>query len=59
LLATVHWIVKEIKSIELEMVSNEVYKWNEIKKKFTKRQIKIAIDRLNKCGFIRIMEYNK
>lgn len=59
LLATVHWIVKEIKSIELEMVSNEVYKWNEIKKKFTKRQIKIAIDRLKECGFIKIVEYNK
>lgn len=52
LLATVHWVAKEIKSTNLDKITKEVYSWNERKKQFTKKQIKVALDRLKKSGYL-------
>jgi O-acetyl-ADP-ribose deacetylase (regulator of RNase III) len=53
LLATVHWVAKEIKSTNLDKIISEVYNWNERKKQFTKKQIKIALDRLKENNYLR------
>ena len=53
LLATVHWVAKEIKSTNLDKIISEVYNWNERKKQFTKKQIKIALDRLKESDYLR------
>jgi len=52
LLSTVHWVAKEMQSIDLDEIIKGVYSWNERKKQFTKKQIKIALDRLIECSFL-------
>ena len=56
LLATVHWVIKTetIKSVD-DAVSS-IYKWNNRKKQFTKRQIDLAIDVLNKKNWVGLTE---
>ncbi len=43
LLSTVHWVIKHEEADTLEKVTNKIYSWNERKKLFTERQIKLAI----------------
>ena len=52
LLATVHWIVKYEKSVTLDDIVNRTYEWNAHKHKFSPRQIRIAIERLSRNGWI-------
>lgn len=51
LLATVHWIAKN-EATGLQDVVDCVYRWGEQKKKFSPRQIEIALERLAQNGWI-------
>ena len=46
LLSTVHWIVTREEARSLNDVVAHTYLWNERKKQFSQRQIKLALDRL-------------
>ena len=50
LLSTVHWIASEEKILVFDDIVN--YAWNERKKQFSRRQIKIAFDILLEKGWI-------
>ena len=52
LLSTVHWIVKNENASNLEEVISKIYNWNERKKQFSEKQIKIALDVLIKNNWI-------
>ena len=52
LLSTVHWIVKNENASNLEEVISKIYYWNERKKQFSEKQIKIALDVLIKNNWI-------
>ena len=52
LLTTVHWVVGEEGARTLDGVVERTYAWNERKKQFSRRQIKIAFDVLSKKGWI-------
>ena len=52
LLSTVHWITKNDKTTKKDIVVERVYEWGEHKRKFTPRQIEIAIDCLSRNGWI-------
>ncbi len=56
LLATVHWTAKSINSSNSDKIIEEIYNWNERKKQFTKKQLKVALDRLIKYKFIKNLE---
>lgn len=57
LLATVHWVVMtETHGTELAEVSRQVYAWNERKRQFTQRQIRIALDVLTQQGWLTAMD---
>ena len=49
LLATVHWVVK---NEGRDNIINRTYKWGAHKRKFSPRQIEIAISRLSRYGWI-------
>ena len=51
LLATVHWVMK-YESLETEDVIKHTYAWNEHKRRFTSRQIKLAVDVLTCKGWV-------
>ena len=55
LLATVHWIAKNGKPNTRDAIIDRTYKWGEYKRKFSTRQIEIAIERLSSGGLISIM----
>lgn len=44
LLSTVHWILKNESSNTIDEVVHHTYSWNDRKRKFTPRQIRIAVD---------------
>jgi len=44
LLATVHWVMKHNKIIDTKQIVSNIYSWNEGKKQFSQKQIKIARD---------------
>lgn len=46
LLSTVHWVMRKEGALTSDEVINSIYSWNERKKQFTPRQIRIAIDTL-------------
>ena len=46
LLSTVHWVVKNNHTRNLDEVIKHIYSWNDRKKQFSKRQINIAYKRL-------------
>ena len=52
LLSTVHWIASEEKILVFDDIVNYAYAWNERKKQFSRRQIKIAFDILLEKGWI-------
>ena len=52
LLSTVHWIVKNENASNLEEVISKIYNWNDRKKQFSEKQIKIALDVLIKNNWI-------
>jgi O-acetyl-ADP-ribose deacetylase (regulator of RNase III) len=52
LLATVHWVVKHENATSAEDVVAKVYAWNDRKKRFSPRQIGIALDTLRAKGWL-------
>ena len=54
LLATVHWVVKNEPVRIVDDVITSVYAWNEKKRQFFTRQIRLALDVLKKKGWIEL-----
>lgn len=52
LLATVHWVTTRENAVGAEDSMAKVYAWNERKKRFSPRQIGIALQTLQKKGWI-------
>jgi O-acetyl-ADP-ribose deacetylase (regulator of RNase III) len=52
LLSTVHWVVSKEQVQTVDEVVRQTYAWNDGKKKFSQRQIKLAVDVLTKKGWI-------
>lgn len=52
LLATVHWIAKSEDCSSVSEVTERIYSWNERKKQFTPRQIKLATQILIQQGWV-------
>jgi len=52
LLATVHWIVKSDQAQSLDDVIKQTYAWNQRKKRFSERQIRLAVNVLSRKGWI-------
>ncbi len=52
LLSTVHWVAKNDTTLSKESVVDRVYAWSDRKKKFTSRQIEIALDVLTSKGWL-------
>ncbi len=52
LLSTVHWILKNEPTDDIDKVIEKTYAWSEHKRKFTKRQIAIAANVLGKKGWL-------
>jgi hypothetical protein len=52
LLSTVHWVVARQGATTEEDVSAMVYAWNKRKKRFSQRQIGIALDALRQKGWL-------
>jgi len=53
LLATVHWVMEHQNLRSADEVIERTYSWNERKKQFSRRQIRLAADRLADKGWIR------
>lgn len=53
LLATVHWVGKHETAASFEDMVAKVHNWNERKRAFTSRQIRIAYDRLTEQNWLR------
>lgn len=52
LLATVHWVTTREKAVNAEDAMAKVYAWNERKKRFSPRQIGIALQTLQNKGWL-------
>ena len=52
LLATVHWVIQHEGAASLENVIEHTHAWNERKKQFSHRQIKLAVDVLSKQSWV-------
>ena len=52
LLSTVHWLISNESAKSVDEVVARTYSWNERKKQFSQRQIKIAVDVLAQKGWI-------
>ena len=52
LLSTVHWVAREQNPQTFDDVVRHTYAWNERKRQFSRRQIKIAFDVLSQKGWI-------
>ena len=52
LLATVHWVVSEIRTEEPPDVVRATYEWNDRKRQFSERQIELARDTLRGRGWL-------
>jgi O-acetyl-ADP-ribose deacetylase (regulator of RNase III) len=52
LLATVHWVAAHDNTTSAEDVVANVYAWNERKKRFSRRQIEIALNTLQQNGWL-------
>jgi O-acetyl-ADP-ribose deacetylase (regulator of RNase III) len=52
LLATVHWVASHEGATSIEDVAAKVYAWNERKKRFSPRQIGIALETLRAKGWL-------
>ena len=53
LLSTVHWVINEEAAENLQDVVKRTYAWNDRKKRFSHRQIKLAVDVLSQKGWLR------
>ena len=52
LLATVHWVAAgKAKARDLDEVTEQTYAWNDRKKRFSRRQIELALDVLSEKGW--------
>ncbi len=56
LLSTVHWVIKREAPQSREDVMRKTYAWNERKRRFTPRQINLAIDVLTAKGWVAPLE---
>lgn len=52
LLSTVHWVVKKSDANTPEKVVSETYAWNDRKRRFSQRQIHLALDVLKQKGWL-------
>jgi len=52
LLATVHWVVKHENAASADDAATKVYAWNDRKKHFSQRQIRVAYDTLREKGWL-------
>jgi O-acetyl-ADP-ribose deacetylase (regulator of RNase III) len=52
LLSTVHWLAKEDPAASVDDLTQRVHAWNERKRQFTPRQIRLATDVLSKKGWM-------
>ncbi len=52
LLATVYWVVKQEDAFSVSEVVERVYAWNERKRRFTTRQIELALNALKEKGWL-------
>ena len=52
LLATVHWVVNRENVRGIKEVVSRTYDWNHMKKRFTERQIELAVQRLTGKGWL-------
>ena len=52
LLSSVHWVVSKEQTQTVDDIVRQIYAWNAGKKKFSQRQIKLAVDVLAKKGWI-------
>lgn len=52
LLATVHWVVKHENATSADDAAAKVYAWNDRKKHFSQRQIRVAYDTLREKGWL-------
>ena len=52
LLSTVHWVVHEENARTFDEVEKRTYAWNDRKKRFSPRQLRIALDVLSEQGWI-------
>ncbi|SOC13384.1 type II toxin-antitoxin system antitoxin DNA ADP-ribosyl glycohydrolase DarG [Stappia indica] len=52
LLATVHWVTTREDAVSAETATAKIYAWNERKKRFSPRQISIALQTLQNKGWI-------
>ncbi|WP_339776820.1 macro domain-containing protein [uncultured Thalassospira sp.] len=52
LLSTVHWVIQQENSRTLDDVISRIYQWNDMKRKFTTRQIELAHHVLHKKGWL-------
>jgi O-acetyl-ADP-ribose deacetylase (regulator of RNase III) len=52
LLATVHWVVVREGASTVEDVTSAIYTWDERKKRFSKRQIRLAFEVLQRQGWL-------
>lgn len=55
LLSTVHWLLERTQVQSLDTLVNHVYGWNNRKKQFSRRQIKLAVDVLSTKGWCRTL----
>jgi O-acetyl-ADP-ribose deacetylase (regulator of RNase III) len=55
LLATVHWVAKKIPTQCVEQVVSATYAWNDRKKQFTERQIRLALQVLNDKNWLGVL----
>jgi O-acetyl-ADP-ribose deacetylase (regulator of RNase III) len=52
LLSTVHWLAKDVPTASVDDIEQSVYAWNDRKRQFTPRQIRLAAEVLSKKGWI-------
>lgn len=52
LLSTVHWVVEEEQARTMDDMEKHVYDWNERKRRFSRRQIELAVGVLSNKGWI-------
>jgi O-acetyl-ADP-ribose deacetylase (regulator of RNase III) len=52
LLSTVHWVASKEEHQSEDNIVEKVYAWNDRKKQFTRRQIMLSLDTLNRMGWI-------
>lgn len=52
LLSTVHWVMKHESVKSMDEVVSHTYAWNDLKRRFVRRQIELAVDVLSSKGWV-------